>query len=337
MLSLSTLMMNGKLIKVEDLIKVYTISQRGVFSKKKAMVKAVDGVNFFIDRGETLGLVGESGCGKTTLSRCLIRLIEPTSGRIQFEGVDVLSLNWKQLQRLRTKMQIIYQDPYSSLNSRKRIVDIVAEPMIVHRFGSVKQIRSRVAELLDEVGMSDRFLNLFPHELSGGERQRINIARGLALNPRFIIADEPVSALDVSIQAQVLNLILGLQRKFELTYLFISHDLRIVEHMSDRIAIMYLGRIVEMGDTDEIFRNACHPYTQALIKSMPSIAAKEKRSKVLSGEIPSPINPPEGCYFHPRCIKKEETCAHQFPELREVNPGHWVACHLHVRWRNQKN
>ena len=320
-------MMDTKLLEVEDLIKVYPISRGGMFSKRKALVRAVDGVNFSISRGETLGLVGESGCGKTTLSRCLIRLVEPTSGRIRFDGVDVLGLNWGALRRLRARLQIIYQDPYSSLDPRKRILDIVGEPLIVHRVGSKDQIRSRVVELLEEVGLGAQHLDLFPHELSGGQRQRINIARALALRPRFIIADEPVSALDVSIQAQVLNLILGLQKKYDLTYLFISHDLRVVEHMSDRIAVMYLGRIVETGKRDEIFLSACHPYTQILIQSMPSITAKKRRSKVVSGEIPSPVNPPSGCYFHPRCSQKEEICTHQFPESKEVAPGHWVACH----------
>ncbi|MGQ9647412.1 MAG: ABC transporter ATP-binding protein [Thermodesulfobacteriota bacterium] len=329
--------MDTKLLEVEDLTKVYHVSRGGMFSKKMAVVRAVDGVNFSVSRGETLGLVGESGCGKTTLSRCLIRLVEPTSGKIRFDGVDVLGLNWGALRKLRAKLQIIYQDPYSSLDPRKCIMDIVGEPLIVHRVGSKDWIKSRVVELLEEVGLGVQHLDLFPHELSGGQRQRVNIARALALRPQFIIADEPVSALDVSIQAQVLNLILGLQKKFDLTYLFISHDLRVVEHMSDRIAVMYLGRIVEMGKTDEIFLNACHPYTQILIQSMPSITAKERRSKVISGEIPSPVNPPSGCYFHPRCSQKQEICAHQFPESIEVGPGHWVACHQSLMGRIRKD
>ncbi len=320
--------MDEKILEVEDLIKVYPVSQGGMFYRKKAMVRAVDGVSFFIQKGETVGLVGESGCGKTTLSRCLIRLIEPNSGRIMFVNTDVISLNWKQLRRLRAQMQIIYQDPYSSLNPRKRILDIVAEPMLVHRVGSKEQIRDRVVELLEGVDLGHRHLNLFPHELSGGERQRINIARALALHPRFIIADEPVSALDVSVQAQVLNLILRLQKRFELTYLFISHDLRVVEHMSDRIAVMYLGSFVEMGNTDEIFKHACHPYTQTLIQSMPSVKAGKRRNKIPLGEIPSPINPPTGCHFHPRCIEKKEICHHESPQTKEIAPGHFVACHL---------
>jgi oligopeptide/dipeptide ABC transporter ATP-binding protein len=320
-------MVNQNLIEVKDLTKAYIVSQGNMFSGRKAVIRAVDGVSLFLSRGETLGLVGESGCGKTTLSRCLIRLIEPTSGRIIFEGIDVLGLNWSELRKLRAKLQIIYQDPYSSLDPRKRILDIVAEPMIVHRLGSKREIKNRVVELLEEVGLGSQHLNLFPHELSGGQRQRINIARALALHPRFIIADEPVSALDVSIQAQVLNLILRLQKKFDLTYLFISHDLRVVEHMSDRIAVMYLGRFVETGKTDEVFEKSFHPYTQALIQSMPSITRTKKRTKILSGEIPSPVNPPSGCYFHPRCARKEEVCTLQFPESKEVAPGHWVACH----------
>jgi oligopeptide/dipeptide ABC transporter ATP-binding protein len=320
--------MDDSLLDVKNLVKEYRVSLGGFVHRRRAKIRAVDDVSFSVRKGETLALIGESGCGKTTLSRCLTRLVEPTSGFIRFKDKNVRELNWSELRKLRAQMQIIYQDPFSSLNPRKKIMDIVAEPLIVHRVGTRNQVRPTVMGLLEDVGLGRAFLNAYPQELSGGERQRVNIARALAISPEFVIADEPVSALDVSIQAQVLNVILELQVKYGLTYLFISHDLRIVEHIADRIAVMYLGRIMELGEAERIFENASHPYTKALIRSIPPASAGKRRKPVLSGEIPSALNPPGGCAFHPRCNEKNESCHLQIPEFREVEPGHLVACSL---------
>lgn len=316
------------LLRADSVHKVFPVALRGRLFKKKVGVKAVNQVSFSIYRGETLGLIGESGCGKTTLARCLMRLIDVTSGRIVFEGRDIVAVGRRKLRALRKKMQTIYQDPFSSLNTRKRIFQIVAEPLIVHGIKDREEIEERVGTALDEVGLGRKYLDRYPHELSGGERQRVNIARALALNPSFVIADEPVSALDVSVQAQVLNLILNLQSRLGLTYLFISHDLRVVGHMSDRIAVMYMGRIMELGPASEILLRSVHPYTTGLLKSMATTTYGRAREPVLSGEIPSLVHPPPGCSFHPRCDRKQGRCTRESPQLREVGRGHSVACHL---------
>jgi oligopeptide/dipeptide ABC transporter ATP-binding protein len=291
------------------------------------VVRAVDGVTFDIFRGETLGLVGESGCGKSTVGRCILRLMEPTRGEVYFEDKDVLALSGRDLRAMRREMQIIFQDPYASLNPRMRVRDIVGEPLIVHGVGSKQERKDRVAELLTKVGLDPDYMNRYPHEFSGGQRQRIGIARALALNPKLIVADEPVSALDVSVQAQVVNLLEDLQSEFNLTYFFISHGLAIVEHISDRVAVMYLGRIVEIASAAELYANPLHPYTRALLSAIPIPDPTRKRERiVLHGDVPTPINPPSGCRFHTRCPEAIPECSRIDPDLREVAPAHSVAC-----------
>ena len=298
------------------------------FKTPKGMLHAVDDVSFTIDKGKTLGVVGESGCGKSTTGRAILRLIEPTSGQVTFEGQDVLALDKKQLRQMRRRMQIIFQDPYSSLNARMTISDIIAEPLKLHKLcANAAEREQRVNELMETVGLSQRLVNSYPHELDGGRRQRVGIARALALNPSFIVCDEPVSALDVSIQAQILNLMRELQRKYQLTYIFISHNLSVVKHICDRIAVMYLGNIVEIAPKKELFDNPLHPYTKALLGAIPipdpDIPAMQD---MLEGDVPSPINPPKGCCFHTRCHGCCKECTAQKPKLINVGNDHWVAC-----------
>jgi oligopeptide/dipeptide ABC transporter ATP-binding protein len=317
---------NGNLIEVKGLKKHFSVGG-GIFGAGGEVVQAVDGVSFAIRRGETFGLVGESGCGKTTTGRCILRLIEPTKGEIRFDGQDMLALKGEELRRLRRDMQIIFQDPYSALNPRMRVGEIIAEPLVIHRIGSRSERRDRVVELLGLVGLNSEHAKRYPHEFSGGQRQRIGIARALALEPRFIVCDEPVSALDVSVQAQVVNLLQDLQQQLGLTYLFISHGLPIVEHISTRVGIMYLGKLVEIASSEEIFRNPVHPYTQALFSAIPAVDPDARRDRVeLAGDIPTPINPPSGCRFRTRCPVAEPRCAESEPELVEVAPDHFVAC-----------
>jgi peptide/nickel transport system ATP-binding protein len=309
------------LVSVRGLVKHFPVEG------SDDVVRAVDGVSFDIFAGETLGLVGESGCGKSTVGRCLLRLIEPTAGRITFAGQDVRALNKKQLRELRREMQIIFQDPYASLNPRMTIGKIVGEPFVIHNQGRPSDRLDWVAELLQRVGLDPDYMNRYAHEFSGGQRQRIGVARALALHPKLIVADEPVSALDVSVQAQVVNLLQELQQEYKLTYLFISHGLAVVEHISTRVAVMYLGRIVEIADAAELYARPLHPYTQALLSAIPIPDPQQKRKRiVLQGDVPTPINPPSGCRFRTRCPLAIEECAHIDPELREVSPGHPVAC-----------
>ena len=314
------------LLQVENLVKHYPILG-GVFLKEVASVKAVDGVTLTVAKGETLGLVGESGCGKTTLGRALLRLEEPTSGSVHFNGENILDYNSEQLRNLRREMQIIFQDPFSSLNPRKTVRHIIGEPLLVHGMGNRKARDERVLELMEVVGLRKEHMRRYPHQFSGGQRQRIGVARALALNPKLIVCDEAVSALDVSIQAQVVNLLKDLQEEFDLTYLFISHDLSVVEHISDRVAVMYLGKIVESTTSDKLYRRPLHPYTQALLSASPVPDPQASRNRIiLKGDVPSPIDPPPGCRFHTRCLFAKEICHKREPTYREVDKDHWVAC-----------
>ncbi len=315
-----------KLIEVNNLVKYFPV-RGGLLQRVKAWVQAVDDVSFFIRKGETLGLVGESGCGKTTVGRTMLRLLEPTGGSVLFDGQDVFSLKGKALKAIRRDMQIIFQDPYASLDPRIPIGESVAEGLKIHGIGTPKERFDIVIDMLRKVGLEDYHARRYPHEFSGGQRQRIGIARALALNPKFIIADEPVSALDVSIQAQVLNILKDLQHEFGLTYLFIAHNLSVVEHISDRVAVMYLGKMVEMAPRDELFSNPLHPYTQALMSAIPIPDPTVQRERIiLEGDVPSPLNPPSGCRFHPRCPVVMEHCSQEEPPFREALPEHWVAC-----------
>jgi oligopeptide transport system ATP-binding protein len=318
------------LLEVRGLRMHFPITEGVVRGRRIGEVKAVDGVDFVVRRGETLGLVGESGCGKTTTGRCILRLEKPTAGAILYDGVDIARLERKELLALRRRIQVIFQDPYSSLNPRMKVGDIIGEPIKVHGIErDPKRRAARVRELLSVCGLDGKFTDRYPHEMSGGQRQRVGIARALALEPEFIICDEAVSALDVSIQAQVINLLEDLRGRFNLTYLFIAHDLSVVRHLCQRVAVMYLGRIVELAPCDELFENPLHPYTEALLSAVPvpdpSVEAT-RRFRPIKGEVPSPINPPAGCTFHPRCPLAVGACQRTRPELRELRPGHWVAC-----------
>ena len=328
------------LLEVKDLKMYFPVTAGIIFQRKVADVKAVDGVTFSIMKGETLGLVGESGCGKTTTGRAILQLYKPTQGNIIFEGQDLTQLSGSEMRAMRRKIQVIFQDPYGSLNPRMTCGDIVGEPLTVHKLTTNKgEYRDRVAELLEVVGLNPYMGDRYPHEFSGGQRQRIGIARALAVNPSFIVCDEPVSALDVSIQAQVINLLEDLQERFGLTYLFIAHDLSVVRHISDRVAVMYLGHIVEVADRNELYENPLHPYTKALLSAVPipdpAIEATRERI-ILTGDVPSPMNPPPGCVFHTRCPVMIDDCQLEMPELREVEPNHWVACIRAEGWNEAR-
>lgn len=316
------------LLQVEGLKKYYPAGSN-LFGQNKRYVKAVDGVDLTIRRGETVGLVGESGCGKSTLGKSILRLIEPTAGSVTFEGQDILKLSASQMREMRKRMQIVFQDPYSALNPRMTVFETVRSPLDAFEIGTRKEREEKVMELIEYVGLSRQQMHRYPHEFSGGQRQRMIIARALVLEPSFIVCDEPVSALDVSIRSQVLNLMQDIQKERGLTYLFISHDLSVVKHISDQVAVMYLGRIVERASREQIFSDPQHPYTQALMSAIPIPDTEVKRKRtVLAGDVPSPLNPPEGCHFHTRCPHAAERCAHEAPVLRETEPGHWTACHL---------
>jgi oligopeptide transport system ATP-binding protein len=325
---------DNTLLRVEDLEMHFPI-YRGVIQRQVGAVRAVDGITFNVKRGETLGLVGESGCGKSTTGRTILQLYRPTAGTVHFENVDLVHTKGEELRKMRRKMQMIFQDPYASLNPRMTVADIVGEPLMVHSVATGKEIQDRVQHLLALVGLNPSFATRYPHEFSGGQRQRIGVARALALQPSFIVCDEPISALDVSIQAQVVNLLEELQEQFNLTYLFIAHDLSMVKHISDRVAVMYLGVIVELAVRDDLYAQPLHPYTQALLSAVPipdPIADARRERIILKGDVPSPANPPSGCRFRTRCPIAEAVCAESRPEFREIRPGHFVACFFAERF-----
>ena len=325
---------NNVLLRVDNLMMHFPI-RHGFLQRQVGAVRAVDGVSFVVKRGETLGLVGESGCGKSTTGRSILQLYKPTAGTVEFDGVDLVGLKSEQMRQMRRKMQMIFQDPYASLNPRMTVGEIVGEPLLIHKVSNQEETTKRVHQLLELVKLSPTFADRYPHEFSGGQRQRIGVARALALQPSFIVCDEPISALDVSIQAQVVNLLDELQDQFNLTYLFIAHDLSMVKHISDRVAVMYLGVIVELASRDELYSKPLHPYTQALLSAVPIpdpiVDAKRKRT-ILEGDVPSPANPPSGCRFRTRCPIAEGICAESRPEFREIKPGHFVACFFAERY-----
>ena len=320
------------LLDVRGLQMHFPVSKGVIFQSKVGEIKAVDGVSFQIMRGETLGLVGESGCGKTTIGRCILQLLKPTGGEVRFRGEDLTQLSGKEMRPLRKELQVIFQDPYGSLNPRMTVGSIVEEPLIIHKIGDRNERKNRVQELFEVVGLNPNMMDRYPYEFSGGQRQRIGIARALAVNPTFIVCDEPVSALDVSIQAQVINLLRSLQERFDLTYLFIAHDLSVVRHISDRVAVMYLGKIVEITGRDELYRDPKHPYTRALLSAVPipdPVVEASRERIILTGDVPSPIDPPKGCSFHPRCPFAMDVCREITPVLKQTTQGHSVACHLY--------
>jgi oligopeptide transport system ATP-binding protein len=320
--------MDRTLLEVKNLKKYFPI-RGGIFSKSMGYIYAVDGVSFYLNKGESLGLVGESGCGKSTTARAILRLIEPTEGEILFEGKDVCKLDYGEMRSIRRDMQIVFQDPYASLDPRRTVEQIIGEPLDVFQVSTKKERKDRIAYLLQKVGLSPDHARRYPHEFSGGQRQRIGIARALALNPKLIIGDEPVSALDVSIQAQVINLLEDIQKEFKLSYIIIAHDLAVVEHVCDRIAVMYLGRIVELAKDRELYTSPLHPYTVALLSAIPVPDPNiTKKRIILEGDVPSPMRPPSGCHFHTRCPQKKEVCETVIPELMDIGEGHFVACHL---------
>jgi oligopeptide transport system ATP-binding protein len=317
------------LIEVENLVMYFPVTA-GILQKKVADVKAVDGISFYIKRGETLGLVGESGCGKTTTGRSILQLYKPTAGKVLFEGKDLTKLKSREMRNMRRNMQLIFQDPYASLDPRMSAGAIIGEPLIVHNIAKGKEYKEQVAELLRMVELEPYMAERYPHEFSGGQRQRIGIARALALKPKLIICDEPVSALDVSVQAQVTQLLMRLREEFSLTYLFIAHDLSVVRYISDRVAVMYLGKIMEITDSNELYDNPLHPYTIALLSAVPipdPVVDRQRKRILLTGDVPSPVNPPSGCHFHPRCSMAIDICKEQVPELRNLGGEHWVSCH----------
>ncbi len=325
---------NNVLLRVDDLMMHFPI-RRGVFQRQVGAVRAVDGVSFDVKRGETLGLVGESGCGKSTTGRTILQLYKPTAGEVEFDGVNLVTLKGEQMRQMRRKIQMIFQDPYASLNPRMTVGQLVGEPLIVHNVATGSEINQRVEHLLELVGLNPAFASRYPHEFSGGQRQRIGVARALALQPSFIICDEPISALDVSIQAQVVNLLEDLQQQFNLTYLFIAHDLSMVKHISDRVAVMYLGVFVELASRDDLHATPLHPYTRALLSAVPipdPIADARRERVILKGDVPSPANPPSGCRFRTRCPIAEGLCAESRPDFREIKPGHFVACFFAERY-----
>ena len=327
----STATASDTLLDVRDLVMHFPLTQGIIFQRKVGAVRAVDGLSFSIQRGETLGLVGESGCGKSTTGRAILQLYQPTSGSVVFEGQELTRLKGEQMRRMRRKLQMIFQDPYASLNPRMTVGSIIGEPLEIHGLAKGKAKQQRVEELLRVVGLNPYFANRYPHEFSGGQRQRIGIARALAVNPAFIVCDEPISALDVSIQAQIINLLEELQDEFGLTYLFIAHDLSVVRHISDRIAVMYLGKIVELADRKDLYENPGHPYTKALLSAVPipdPVVERKRERIILTGDVPSPVNPPPACRFHTRCPLADTICREVAPEWREIRPGHWAACHF---------
>jgi oligopeptide transport system ATP-binding protein len=322
-----------RLVEVKDL-KMWFPIYRGILQRHVADVKAVDGISFHVYRGETLGLVGESGCGKSTTGRAILQLYRPTAGQVFFEGKDLVKMKDSELRPMRRRMQMIFQDPYASLNPRMTVGSIISEPLEVHNIGTKAERLERVRELLRVVGLNPYFINRYPHEFSGGQRQRIGVARALAVNPAFIVCDEPISALDVSIQAQIINLLEDLQEQFGLTYLFIAHDLSVVRHISDRIAVMYLGKIMEMADRDELYKNPLHPYSQALLSAVPipdPVIEEQRQRIILEGDVPTPVNPPKGCHFCTRCPKVMDICREQEPEFRDYGSEHFVACWLYQK------